>query len=88
MNSIPSRNNEKQESEKKNSETRKNLWTDDPDYASGFVETRKRVARTPPETLMRRVGHKPIICGSSNVINLKESDETNPRRDTNEEIKN
>ena len=61
----------------------------DEDYATGFVDTRKRVARTPPETLMKRLGHKPASSGSKDVINPNESVtenvETNPRRETKEE---
>ena len=35
----------------------KKLWADD-DYATGFEETRKSVIRTPPPTLLKRVGRE------------------------------
>ena len=84
--SILPQDNKKQENEKQNSGAKKSLWSDDPEYVSGFVETRKRVARTTPETLMKRVGHKPNNGGSSNVMNSKRTTDANPRRDVKEEI--
>ena len=41
------------ESEKQIPDVKKTLWGDE-DYATGFVESRKRVARTPPETMSKR----------------------------------
>ena len=40
--SILPQDNEKQENDKQNSSAKISLWSDDPEYVSGFVESRKR----------------------------------------------
>ena len=51
-----SNNNSTEEIERsdKHNDVKKSLWGDEEDYSTGFVENRKRVARTPPETLYKR----------------------------------